>query len=90
MSINPYRLKAVTVFAEKVEGDMNQVLDIAERWNASVTYYPDRGATVTLMSGLVPGATRTAKVGDWLVDKPGEGKAVVSDDDFTASFEAAG
>lgn len=89
MATAEYRLVAVPVFAEKVEGDLAQLVDIAERWGASITIHPDLPITLALTSGAAYGAARIAHVGDWLIDKSGEGKGAVSDEVFTASFEAA-
>lgn len=89
MAITEYRLKAVPVFAERVQGDLTQLVDIATRWGAEVRVHPETGTTLTLVQGLAPGAQATASLGDWLVDRTGEGRGVVSDEVFTASFEVA-
>ncbi len=86
--LGEYQLKAVPIFAEKVEGDLAQLAAIADRWGASITYYPDGSTSLTLISGCAPGASRIANVGEWLIDRSGEGKGACTDEMFTASFEA--
>lgn len=86
--IRRYHLKAVPVYAEKVEGDLTQLLDIAERWGCEVRVHPEQGITLTVVHGRSFAAGHTAKVGDWLMDS-GAGKGVCTDEEFTASFEQA-
>lgn len=87
MATAEFRLKAVPVFAEKVEGDLTQLLDIAERWGAEIRVHPELGTALRLTMGLAEGAADTAEVGDWLIDSSGVGKGTCTDEEFTASFE---
>lgn len=88
MAPSEYRLKAVPVYAEQVPVDVAAILEVAERWGASVTITPGQIPSVTIMSGHAPGAYRTAKPGDWLLDKTGEGKGCCTNEEFVASFES--
>jgi hypothetical protein len=88
MSAAEYQLKRVAIFAERVQGELVDLLDIAERWGADVRVPSQGEVTLTLFAtGRL--VTLTAHVGDWLLDKPGEGKGVCTDEEFQASFEAA-
>lgn len=89
MAIAEYRLKAVPVFAEQVPQDIASILEVADRWGAEVTVSPTTGVTVTLVQGRARDAKYwSAKPGEWLLDRAGEGKGCCTNDEFVASFEA--
>lgn len=80
-----YRLKAVPVWAEKVEGATEELIDMAERWGATFTRTPD--GAVYLKLPTVAGRRGEARPGDWLMQSEAEGAGCCRDDEFEASFE---
>lgn len=87
MAAARYCLKAVPIWAEQVPTELADILEVAERWGAEVRVHPETGITLRLPAAL--GSTM-AQPGDWLMDKPGEGKGCCPNEEFTASFDPAG
>lgn len=94
MAWSEYRLRTV-VWAEKVEGDLLTLVDIASRWGCTLQMPPGQPVQLVIPPHrLAAGARATAIAGqDWLVQTVvggiGQGTGAMLDADFVASFEPA-
>ena len=87
MAMQEFRPKVQPVWAEKVEGDLVALAELAERWGAELSI-PAGGEITLTLPPTVNFSLRTARVGDWLVQSAGSGKGACTDEEFQASFEA--